>query len=83
MPYLNDYQELKLRKGEGCEPVLTDDTIFDVEGLAHYLKRNKGWVYKNSHKLPHIQTGKRGGLRFRKSDIDKYLKSQSTPGIGG
>ncbi len=84
LSYLTDYRELRLKAGEGSSTVTPDDDpIFDVAGLERYMKRGRNWIYKNSHKLPHIQTGKRGKLLFRRSDIDKYLKSQSTPGLRG
>ncbi len=60
-----------LEKGTG------EDTIFDVEGLANYLRVPVSWVYnKNTLKeLPHFKAGKYS--RFRKRDIDQWVKSQT------
>ncbi len=60
-----------LEKGTG------EDTIFDVEGLADYLRVPVSWVYnKNTLKeLPHFKAGKYS--RFRKKDIDQWVKSQT------
>lgn len=51
-----------------------EDTIFDVEGLAHYLKVKKPWVYERIHlnEIPHYKIGK--FPRFRKKEIDRWLE---------
>ena len=59
----------------------TEDEIMDVNGLSEYMKVTLNWIYKHSHVLPNIQIGEKGTLRFRKSEIDFYLKKHSTPGI--
>ena len=51
-----------------------DDVIFDVEGLAQYLKVKKQWVYEKVHNsgIPYYKVGKYP--RFRKSKIDEWLQ---------
>jgi excisionase family DNA binding protein len=58
------------------------NTIFDVEGLADYLKVGKQWVYEKVHRndIPHFKMGKYP--RFRKSDIDRWLDTKRR-GKGG
>ena len=76
--------QARLRDAAGGSPATdNDDPIYDVKGLHNYTGWTVNWIHKHSYLLTHIQYGKRGKLRFRKSDIDKYLKTQSTPGIGG
>ncbi len=50
-----------------------DDTIFDVDGIAGYLKVKKQWVYEKVHNngIPYYKVGKYP--RFRKSKIDEWL----------
>ncbi len=54
-----------------------DAFIFDVPGLANYLKVDPSWIYKQVQygTLPHIKMGKY--LRFSKSVIDKYLEKST------
>jgi len=61
------------RKGE------VEDVIFDVQGLAEYLKVSLKWIYERTHlkEIPHLK--KDGILRFRKRDIDKWLDSNKIP----
>lgn len=49
------------------------DAIFTIEDLCEYLHVEKGWVYQQVHSktIPYLKAGKH--LRFRKTDIDKYL----------
>lgn len=58
-----------------------DDIIFDVDGLADYLKVSKSWIYERTHlkEIPHLKID--GQLRFRKKDIDKWLRSYNIPAI--
>jgi excisionase family DNA binding protein len=53
-----------------------EDTIFDVQGLAQYLKVGKQWVYEKVHQgsIPYYKVGKYP--RFRKSKIDDWLKKK-------
>jgi excisionase family DNA binding protein len=48
------------------------DIVYDVKGLAVYLKVNKSWVYNKVYlkEIPHFKCGKYA--RFKKSNIDKY-----------
>jgi excisionase family DNA binding protein len=57
------------------------DTIFDVSGLAEYLKVSKKWIYERTQfkEIPHYKIG--GQLRFRKKDIDKWLISYNVPAV--
>lgn len=65
---------------EKLKPLITgngkqeDGIIFDVSGLAQYLKVKKQWVYERVHynTVPHYKVGKYP--RFRKSKIDEWLK---------
>lgn len=58
-----------------------EDIIFDVQGLAEYLRVSKQWIYERTHlkEIPHIKVD--GQLRFRKKDIDKWLNSYNIPAI--
>jgi len=58
-----------------------DDTILDVEGLAEYLKVSKKWIYERVQfkEIPYCKVG--GHLRFKKSDITKWIDSQKTPSV--
>jgi excisionase family DNA binding protein len=62
-----------LLKSNGKEP----DTIFDVQGLAEYLKVEPSWIYKQVSlgKLPHFRAGKY--TRFKRSSIDRWISNQS------
>ncbi len=53
-----------------------EDIIFDVEGLAQYLKVEPSWVYNqiSQKTLPYFKTGKY--VRFRKKEIDTWINSQ-------
>lgn len=57
------------------ENTTAEDHIFDVEGLAHYLKVKKQWVYERVHynTIPCYKMGKYP--RFRRSDIDRWLQT--------
>lgn len=52
-----------------------EDVIFDVGGLAQYLKVKKQWVYERVHynTIPCYKMGKYP--RFRRSDIDRWLQT--------
>jgi excisionase family DNA binding protein len=58
-----------------------DDTYFDIKGLAIYLKVSKKWVYANIKEMniPHIKL--KGHIRFKKSDIEKWIDSYNIPAI--
>jgi len=73
---------------ERLKPVLAgngrhkaEDTIFDVKGLAEYLRVLDRWIYERTHlkEIPHYKIG--GQLRFRKRDIDKWLELYKVPAV--
>jgi excisionase family DNA binding protein len=55
------------------------DAILTPNQLADYLQISKQWVYERVSlgEIPHTRVGKY--LRFRKSDIDKWMGSRSVP----
>lgn len=58
------------------------DDILDVQGLCLYLKVTAKWVYEQTHlkTIPHYKlTGK--ALRFKRSEIDKWMVGLKTPAI--
>lgn len=57
------------------------ETIFTVESLAEYLSVSKKWVYERVQfkEIPFAKTG--GFLRFKKSDVDRWLDSHKTPAV--
>jgi excisionase family DNA binding protein len=59
----------------------TEDSIFDVEGLAEYLKVSTKWIYERTaiKAIPHIKAD--GHLRFKKSAIDKWLDTFKVPAV--
>lgn len=54
-----------------------DDSIFDVKGLAAYLKVDENWIYQRTrkHEIPFIKKGKY--CLFRKSVIDNWLNQDA------
>jgi excisionase family DNA binding protein len=55
------------------------DTLFDVRTLAIYLKASRKWIYERTH-LKEIPCFKvKGLLRFRKKDIDQWLRAYNVP----
>ena len=57
------------------------DTIFDVNGLAGYLKVKDTWVYNQVglKTIPYFKCGK--CTRFKKSNIDKWIDSETIQAI--
>ena len=57
------------------------DFVFDVKGLAEYLKVNKSWVYNRVHlkEIPYFKCGKY--LRFKKFNIDKWIDNETIPAV--
>lgn len=55
------------------------DTIFDVRGLAEYLKVSKKWIYEHVQfkEIPHFKLT--GQLRFSRKDIDKWMSGHKIP----
>lgn len=80
-----DKEEIVEKLIEKIKPIITKngnkeaDIIFNVHGLAEYLKASKQWIYERTHlnEIPFIK--KQGLLRFKKKDIDKWLDSGKTP----
>ena len=72
-----DIQSIALTVIEKLKPLLTkkneEDVIFDVKGLAEYLKVEESWVYKQVSlgTLPYFKAGKY--IRFSKSAIEKWI----------
>ena len=56
-----------------------DNIILDVKGLCSYLHVSEKWVYERTHlkEIPHLKIN--GLLRFRTTDIDKWLNSFNIP----
>jgi excisionase family DNA binding protein len=54
-----------------------DDLIFDVKGLAEYLKVAENWIYQRTrkHEIPFIKKGKY--CLFRKAVIDSWLNQDA------
>jgi excisionase family DNA binding protein len=57
-----------IRSNEG------ENIIFDVNALAEYIKVSTGWIYDHMSELPYYKVGKHN--RFRKSEIDEWLKGK-------
>lgn len=78
----NDLRVIVHEVIKGIKPLLLgkdssdSDVIFDAKGLAGYLGVKISWVRKHivSHGLPNFKVGKY--IRFRKSAIDQWIKSQ-------
>lgn len=59
---------------------LSEDIIFNKEGLADYLKVKIKWIYEQTSlkTIPFIKLGNKQ-LRFKKSRIDKWLDTIEMP----
>ena len=59
------------------------EVIYDVAGLADYLKVTPKWVYERTHlkEITHYKLS--GQLRFRKKDIDKWVETQKVLALNG
>jgi excisionase family DNA binding protein len=59
-----------------------EDTIFDVKGLAEYLKVTPKWIYEQTHlkSIPYYKLSNKT-LRFKKKDIEKWINSFKNPAI--
>ncbi len=57
------------------------DELFSVESLSKYLGVSKQWIYERIHlkEIPYIKVGK--FPRFKKSDIEKWLKKNEVPAV--
>lgn len=58
------------------------DALFDIKGLAGYLKVKQSWIYKRTslNEIPFIKLANRQ-VRFRKREVDKWLESLSAPSV--
>jgi excisionase family DNA binding protein len=83
-----DIEVIAQRVKELLKPMLsgngkneTEDTIFDVQGLAGYLMVTKKWIYERTQfkEIPYYKIG--GQLRFRKKNIDKWLDTFNVPAV--
>ena len=81
-------EQLARRVVEHLTPIIarngknrSNDEIFDVQGLAAYLKVSKKWIYERTHlkEVPYLKIG--GQLRFRKKDIDKWVDTYKVPAV--
>jgi excisionase family DNA binding protein len=79
-----DIQLIAERVVELLKPLLSngekygnEDIVFTVESLSEYLKTDVSWVRKqvSAMTIPFFKTGKY--VRFRKTAIDKWIKSQT------
>ena len=61
---------------KGLEKSSANDFIFDVKQISEYLNVPDTWVYRQTcdHNIPYYKLG--GYLRFKKSEIDKWLEEQ-------
>ena len=59
----------------------SDDSIFDQDKLAQYLKVSRSWVDQriSQNEIPYFKCGKYP--RFKKSEIDKWVKENSIPAV--
>ena len=58
----------------------SDGSIMTIKEVAEYLKVNERTVYRltGAKKIPAFKVG--GTWRFLRSDIDQWIKSQTTGG---
>ena len=83
----NDIEIIAQQVADKLKPLLcksskqTDETIFDVKGLAQHLKVNESWVYNQVHlkNIPYFKCGKYP--RFKKSAIDKWIEQETVQPI--
>jgi len=61
--------------------VRVEDIIFDVKGLAKYLKVDESWIYKqvSFRAIPFFKCGKY--TRFKKSAIDNWVDRETVKPI--
>ncbi|MDA8169510.1 MAG: helix-turn-helix domain-containing protein [Nitrospiraceae bacterium] len=82
-----DIEAIAQKVAEILKPMLArngkteSETIFDVQGLAEYLRVSKKWVYERVQfkEVPHIKI--KGQLRFSRKDIDKWLSEYKLPAV--
>ncbi len=56
-------------------PAPGKDMLLKAEEVAQILRVPKSWVYSHLQKLPAIRLGRY--VRFRRSDIERFLEEQS------
>jgi len=58
-----------------------DDPVRVIADMPDHLKMSRSTIYQyvREKHIPHIRFGK-SGLRFRKSDIDRWLEKRSVNG---
>jgi excisionase family DNA binding protein len=83
----NDIELIAQQLADKLKPLLCnspkqiEDTVFDVKGLAQYLKVGVPWVYNQVHlkTIPYFKVGKY--TRFKKSVIDKWIEEATVKPI--
>jgi len=77
-----DIEAIVQRVIQALKPLLAGktserDEIFTPESLAEYLKVDRSWIYKKVHdkEIPFFKNGKY--VRFKKSEIDKWIERNS------
>ena len=73
------------RPGDRPDPVAPSDGLWDVTDVGAYLRVPVSSIYKMTARkaavrIPHIRIG--GSLRFRRTDIDRWLTLLTTSNIG-
>ncbi|MGA2464677.1 MAG: helix-turn-helix domain-containing protein [Thermodesulfobacteriota bacterium] len=85
-----DIEAIAQRVSEIIKPMLAHsagssekDTVFDVKGLAEYLRVKESWVYQrvHTHSVPFLKIGKYP--RFKKREIDRWMESKAVRPIPG
>lgn len=82
-----DIEAIAQRVAELLKPLLAgvrnddQDIIFNVPGLAEYLRTSESWVYERTRlkEIPHHKV--KGLLMFRKPLIDKWIEAHRVPVI--
>jgi excisionase family DNA binding protein len=72
------------RPGDRPDPIAPGDGLWDVADVAGYLRLPVNSIYKMTAqkaavRIPHIRIG--AALRFRRSDIDRWLTLLTTSNI--
>jgi len=61
------------------------DGVFDKDSLSNYLKVSPGTINKlvSDHAIPFfkISEGKCGGVRFRRKEIDEWIRKRTLPDL--
>jgi excisionase family DNA binding protein len=79
-----DIEAIALRVTELVRPLFSNggrneekDHVFDVKGLAEYLRVKESWVYQqiHAHSIPYFKVGKYP--RFKKREIDRWMESKA------